>query len=150
MLFYYHLKIAHIIVACLLLSACAWSFLPAFRLFGSARWWCCASSLRAMFQRGLWVIPLGVFQAGLGMAALSFEPSAVPLYEAAVLLGGFFLLGFFWLAGIGVIKYLELTVRQQRRIDQQLVKKTRIFMLLWLSLLVLVFMVMLFTMVNVR
>ncbi len=142
-MWYYELKTLHVIIACLLLSACIWSLFPV-RLGLAEK---TAVHFNSAARRMFWVIPLGVLQAVLGMTVLSFEPSPATVYQLAVLLGAFVFLGFLWLAGIVLIKYCTTNLNEIR---EKASKKLHYLLVAWSASLLLVFLVMLFVMVNFR
>ena len=142
---YYNLKVGHVIVACVLLAACAWSCLPVYRAWNNAFWWKWVSHLNSSFRRMLFVIPLGVAQGILGMATLSVEPVKASTNQIAGLLVSFLALAFLWLIGMGLVKYVALAVRQGRHVP---VKKIQRFYQVWISLLLGIFIGMLYLMVN--
>jgi amino acid transporter len=130
MSWYFELKTAHVLVACLLLAVCAWSLLPLrYKTYDAA------------FRRMLWVIPLGLFQGVLGMATLAVEPEPVSPYETAILVGGLLLLGLLWLAGLAGVKVVALKGSQRQ-------KKIQALFVTWISVLLLVFFAILYVMVN--
>lgn len=142
-MWYFELKTLHVIVACLLLAVCAWSLFPV-RL-GLAKKTSFHFSTAA--RRMCWVIPIGVLQAVLGMATLAFEPSSTPMHQFAILLGAFVLLGLLWLAGLSLVKYCAIVSDQVR---EKAGKKLHCILIAWSASLLLVFLVMLFVMVNFR
>ena len=127
---YFELKTAHVIWACVLLALATWSLWPLR-----------SCEFNRSFKGMLWVIPVGVVQAILGMATLSIEPGHVPSYETAVLIGGMLLLGLLWLIGLAGVKILALNPGLQLR-------KIQTAFAVWISLLVLIFLVMLYLMTN--
>jgi hypothetical protein len=142
---YYNLKIAHVIVACLLLAAGIWSLDPIYRVWNDNFWWKWVSHLNSSFCRMIFVIPLGISQGILGMATLSVEAVKPPAYAIGILLASFSALSLLWLMLIGVVKYVVLIIRQSRHLD---VKKIQTFYQVWISLLLVVFIGMLYLMVN--
>ena len=142
-MWYYELKVLHVVIACMLLGVCMWSLTPvrlaliekpAFHFSTAAR-------------RMPWVIPLGGLQAVLGMAVLAFEPSPTSVYQSAILLGAFVLLGLLWLVGLALVKYCSVN---PERIREKALKKLHYLWIAWSATLLLVFLIMLFVMVNFR
>lgn len=136
---YYTFKTLHVIVGCFLLAVVVWSIWPAQRAGDEL-------DMRLAFRRGLWVIPLGVVQAVLGMVVLSIEPIAASMLQMLVLIGGFFVLGLLWLLGLGAARYLSLNQQSAEATPRTI----RIFTHVWVAVISLVFLVMLYVMANFR
>jgi hypothetical protein len=89
----------------------------------------------------LWAAGPNSFTKNPPSATLSLEPGHVPGYETAMLVGGMLFLGLLWLIGLAGVKMLALKPQQQA-------KKIQTLFIVWISLLVLVFLIMLYVMTN--
>lgn len=128
---YFTFKIAHVVLACILMAISGWSLLPLWRY-----------EFIDSFKRMLWVIPLGISQGFLGMLTLSVEPGHVSNYKIGTLIVGMFLLSLIWLVGIALAKIQGFKHEQQTR-------KIRTLFFIWLALLLCVFFSLLYVMANI-